>query len=397
MLGGDAGLDVTAPGGGQHDEQGDGDVAGDDAGVRRPLAHVVDDVDRGVIGRVDVGHEGGDEPADAGGDPDQGPAAALGRVETVGGEAGGLGVNGAHGSSSFGWGVPGFGHDEIVCGDMSRARGTPAPIARESRGGAVRGRLTRERMSACCMRVRADDRVLSGLAAGLAALSVACCVAAAVLHPRLLDSLDVPPLSWSDLVLGTIYPVAGAVIVRSRPRNAVGWVLVIGSAHRPVPAGRHGRWLVRDRAPGPPSAHRCRALVRGLGLRAVLLRPAAGAAAVPGRTSRDAAVATSRHRAARHRNRRHLDSDVHRDRAGHRPAGVEPGRSARAADPVRHVVRVVHRAVRRRLRSASSACAPGPAGPSGHGPRTAAVVVARRPHAGARRWSGRPRWEQPTT
>jgi signal transduction histidine kinase len=76
------------------------------------------------------------------------------------------------------------------------------------------------------MRLRADDRVLTGLAAGLAALSVACCAAAAFLHPRLLDSIDVPPLSWSDLVLGTIYPVAGAVIVRSRPRNAVGWVLV---------------------------------------------------------------------------------------------------------------------------------------------------------------------------
>jgi hypothetical protein len=76
------------------------------------------------------------------------------------------------------------------------------------------------------MRLRADDRVLTGLAAGLASLSVVCCVAAAFLHPRLLDSLDVPALSWSDLVLGTIYPVAGAVIVRSRPRNAVGWVLV---------------------------------------------------------------------------------------------------------------------------------------------------------------------------
>jgi len=76
------------------------------------------------------------------------------------------------------------------------------------------------------MRLRTDDRVLTGLAAGLAGLSVACCVAAAFLHPQLLDSLDVPPLSWSDLVLGTIYPVAGAVIVRSRPRNAVGWVLV---------------------------------------------------------------------------------------------------------------------------------------------------------------------------
>ncbi len=76
------------------------------------------------------------------------------------------------------------------------------------------------------MRLRADDRVVTGLAAGLAALSVVCSVAAAILHPRLLGGLDVPALTWSDLVLATVYPVAGAVIVRSRPRNAVGWILV---------------------------------------------------------------------------------------------------------------------------------------------------------------------------
>ena len=79
------------------------------------------------------------------------------------------------------------------------------------------------------LRVRAGDRVLTGVAAGLAAFSVACCIATVVLHPRLLDSVDVPPLAWSDVVLGTIYPVAGAVVVRSRPRNAVGWGLLIAS------------------------------------------------------------------------------------------------------------------------------------------------------------------------
>ncbi len=78
-------------------------------------------------------------------------------------------------------------------------------------------------------RVRARDQVLSGIAAGLAAFSVACCIATVVLHPRLLDGVDVPSLAWSDVVLGTIYPVAGAVVVRSRPRNAVGWGLLIAS------------------------------------------------------------------------------------------------------------------------------------------------------------------------
>ncbi len=50
-----------------------------------------------------------------------------------------------------------------------------------------------------------------------------------MLHPRLLAGVNVPPLAWSDVVLGTIYPVAGAAVVRSRPRNAVGWGLLIAS------------------------------------------------------------------------------------------------------------------------------------------------------------------------
>jgi signal transduction histidine kinase len=98
------------------------------------------------------------------------------------------------------------------------------------------------------LRVRAGDRVLSGVAAGLALLSVACCAAAIILHPRLLDGVDVPPLAWSDLVLGTIYPVAGAVVVRTRPRNAIGWVLVSASMMGPyLLAATVGGWsmLVR--------------------------------------------------------------------------------------------------------------------------------------------------------
>ena len=79
------------------------------------------------------------------------------------------------------------------------------------------------------LRARPDDRVLSGIAAGLAALSVMCCVAAIVLHARLLDGVDVPSVAWSDVALGTIYPVAGAVILRSQPRHAVGWVLMSAS------------------------------------------------------------------------------------------------------------------------------------------------------------------------
>ena len=95
------------------------------------------------------------------------------------------------------------------------------------------------------LRVRAGDRVLSGVAAGLALLSVACCAAAIILHPRLLDGVDVPAIAWSDVVLGTIYPVAGAVIVRTRPRNAIGWVLVSASMMGPyLMAATIGGWSV---------------------------------------------------------------------------------------------------------------------------------------------------------
>ncbi len=92
-------------------------------------------------------------------------------------------------------------------------------------------------------RPRPDDRVLSGAAAGFAAFSVACCIATVVLHPRLLGDLDVPPLTWSDVVLGTVYPVAGAVVARSSPRHAVGWVLVSASLIGPyLLAATVGGW-----------------------------------------------------------------------------------------------------------------------------------------------------------
>ena len=99
------------------------------------------------------------------------------------------------------------------------------------------------------VRLRPDDRVLSGVAAGLAVLSVVCCVAAVVLHPKLLGDLDVRPLSWSDVVLGTVYPLAGAVIVHSRPRHAVGWVLVSAALMGPyLLAATVGGWSAVVRA-----------------------------------------------------------------------------------------------------------------------------------------------------
>ena len=79
------------------------------------------------------------------------------------------------------------------------------------------------------------------------------------------------------------------------------------------------------------------AVVRDLGVRPVLLRPPDGAAVVPGRTSCDATVVRSsldRHR----RDRRDRRPHGHRRETGHGPAGREPARADRSADPVRHLV-----------------------------------------------------------
>src|SRR5689334_9854295 len=98
-------------------------------------------------------------------------------------------------------------------------------------------------------RVRVSDRSLVAVAFVLAAVSVLGCAAAVIVNRTALDGLDVPRIAWSDLVLGTVYPVAGAVLVRSRPRNAVGWVLVSAALIGPyLCAGSLGAWseLVRS-------------------------------------------------------------------------------------------------------------------------------------------------------
>lgn len=73
----------------------------------------------------------------------------------------------------------------------------------------------------------ADERRRVLLAAGLAALSLVC--ALAVLALRLLHpgGMDLPPYDPADLVLATVWPVTGALVVRARPRNPVGWLLLV--------------------------------------------------------------------------------------------------------------------------------------------------------------------------
>ncbi len=66
-------------------------------------------------------------------------------------------------------------------------------------------------------------RAVASTATGIA---VASCVAVVPLHRWVASQVDIAPLSWSDLVLGAVWPVAGAVVISARPRNAVGWLLL---------------------------------------------------------------------------------------------------------------------------------------------------------------------------
>jgi signal transduction histidine kinase len=69
------------------------------------------------------------------------------------------------------------------------------------------------------------------VAAALAAVSVACAVASLPLYAYNASRLGgkVHYLFGDDLVVGILYPLTGAFLVRRRPRNAVSWLLVLTS------------------------------------------------------------------------------------------------------------------------------------------------------------------------
>ncbi|WP_257153621.1 sensor histidine kinase [Streptomyces lunaelactis] len=81
------------------------------------------------------------------------------------------------------------------------------------------------------------------------------------MHDWLAGRITVTPLYWSDLVLGTAWPLVGAVAARTRPRNAVCWLMLlpamIGPYHllayyagysslvasAPLPGWQVGAWI----------------------------------------------------------------------------------------------------------------------------------------------------------
>ena len=96
--------------------------------------------------------------------------------------------------------------------------------------------------------MEAVSRTPARLAAGLAAGSTVCCVAAVVIAQRLGPAAEIEPVFWGDLVLGTAWPVAGALVVRSAPRNPVGWVLLAAALIGPYELC--GYYAAADAMPG---------------------------------------------------------------------------------------------------------------------------------------------------
>ena len=71
------------------------------------------------------------------------------------------------------------------------------------------------------------DRWLRGLAMAITAAALLLCAAALVLHEVYVRrGLDVRAPNAADLVLGALFPIAGAVVLWRQPRNAAGWVLM---------------------------------------------------------------------------------------------------------------------------------------------------------------------------
>jgi signal transduction histidine kinase len=71
------------------------------------------------------------------------------------------------------------------------------------------------------------NRVLVGAAVGLAVVSICCCLIVVPWHRWLAARADINPLGWVDLLMGVVWPTVGALLVRSQPRNPVGWLMVV--------------------------------------------------------------------------------------------------------------------------------------------------------------------------
>ncbi|HWM74623.1 MAG TPA: ATP-binding protein [Nocardioides sp.] len=77
-----------------------------------------------------------------------------------------------------------------------------------------------------------SDRRLVLLAALVAGLSTACCAVALVFF-ELVGVAESPGPLPDEYILGTVWPIVGALIVRGQPRNPVGWLMLISASTGP--------------------------------------------------------------------------------------------------------------------------------------------------------------------
>ncbi|TCK25009.1 histidine kinase/DNA gyrase B/HSP90-like ATPase [Pseudonocardia endophytica] len=78
-----------------------------------------------------------------------------------------------------------------------------------------------------------------------------CCAAAVLWHPSLDTGPEPYPLSPADLALGTVWPVAGALVLRHRPGNPVGRLLLAAGLIGPYLLAGHVA-VASHRDPGGP-------------------------------------------------------------------------------------------------------------------------------------------------
>ena len=99
----------------------------------------------------------------------------------------------------------------------------------------------------------AQGRALQRTAAAIAVVATLCCLATVGYHHWLDARAEVPRLFWSDLVLGSVWPIAGAIVVWAQPRNAVGWVMLIPATLGPYQLLAHYA-AAAQLVPGAPVA-----------------------------------------------------------------------------------------------------------------------------------------------
>lgn len=89
----------------------------------------------------------------------------------------------------------------------------------------------RGRLRAFALRI--PESRLRGIAAVLAVVAVVSSAAYVPFYQWTADRTELRPLSTGDVVLGSAWPVIGAFVVRGRPRNPVGWLLLVPASLAP--------------------------------------------------------------------------------------------------------------------------------------------------------------------